>query len=195
MILILLLCPSERLILFHTHSCMCTGVHKWTFIINLLLTCCFWNLACFDQLFSLQISVWLKLCPSNFIQNIQSSGVMFRGQKKQGTRASLTQLVLTFFRSYEEQLCVVPALVFLLSHIYLPLSRPVGEATRSHTPFLNLQVAYHQLLFDRVKQESWEESNSIIKGHPPGSWCVYWRTMKNTATSKVSPVWSSEQQF
>lgn len=38
MILILLLCLSECLILCHTHSCMCPGVHTWIFIINLLLT-------------------------------------------------------------------------------------------------------------------------------------------------------------
>lgn len=46
---------------------------------------------------------------------------------------------------------------------------PSVRERRSHTPFLNLQVTYHQLLFDKVRQESSEESNSLIKCLPPGS--------------------------
>lgn len=53
---------------------------------------------------------------------------MLGGQREEGTRASPTGLVFTFFQSWEEQLCVVPTLVFLLFRIFLPLPWPVGEA-------------------------------------------------------------------
>lgn len=102
-----------------------------------------------------------------------------------------TSFSLSFFLQLGgEAVCCSCTGVFTL--LYIPPSVKVswgGGDRRCPTASLNLHVTYHQLLFDKFKQ-----SNSIMKCHPPGSWCVL-KGSKKTAISRDSFLWSSKQQF